>query len=94
MYLFGKSSILPYKLLFVVMHFVGAVVSLNTICAIGDTALAFVTIPNVLALILLSGIAKKLTDDYFNAFKPGMTRDEYLSVARSRAKSHKSGSEV
>lgn len=94
MYLFGKSSILPYKLIFVIMHFVGAVVSLNTIWAIGDTALAFVTIPNVLALILLSGIAKKLTDDYFNAFKPGMTRDEYLSVARSRAKSHKSGSEV
>lgn len=94
MYLFGKSSILPYKMIFVVMHFVGAVAGLNTIWGIGDTALAVLTIPNVLALILLSGVAKKLTDDYFNAFKPGMTRDEYLSVARSRVEEHKSGSEA
>lgn len=94
MYLFGKASILPYKLVFVVMHFVGAVAGLNTIWGIGDTAIALLTIPNVLALILLSGIAKKLTDDYFNAFKPNMTRDEYLTVARSRAAKHNSGSEV
>ncbi len=94
MYLFGKSSILPYKLVFVVMHFVGAVAGLNTIWGIGDTAIALLTIPNVVALLLLSGIAKKLTDDYFNAFKPGMTRDEYLSVARSRVKKHESGSDV
>ena len=94
MYLFGKSSILPYKVVFVAMHFIGAVAGLNTIWGIGDTALALVTIPNVLALVLLSGIAKKLTDDYFNAFKPGMTREEYLSVARSRVEKHKSGSEL
>ncbi len=94
MYLFGKSSILPYKLVFVVMHFVGAVAGLNTIWGIGDTAIAILTIPNVLALLLLSGIAKKLTDDYFNAFKSGMTRDEYLTVARTRVKKHESGSEV
>lgn len=94
MYLFGKSSILPFKIIFVVMHFIGAVTSLNTIWGIGDTAIALLTIPNVVALVLLSGIAKKLTDDYFNAFKPGMTRDEYLSVARTRSESHKSGSEI
>ena len=94
MYLFGKSSILPYKLIFVVMHFVGAVAGLNTVWGIGDTAIALLTIPNVLALLLLSGIAKKLTDDYFSAFKPGMTRDEYLTVARSRIEKHESGSEI
>ncbi len=94
MYLFGKSSILPFKIVFVVMHFIGAVTSLNTIWGIGDTAIALLTIPNVVALVLLSGIAKKLTDDYFNAFKPGMTRDEYLTVARSRVDKHASGSEL
>ena len=94
MYLFGTQSILPYKLVFVGMHFVGAVAGLNTIWGIGDTAIAVLTIPNVLALILLSGIAKKLTDDYFNAFKPGMTRKEYLDVARTRKQSRQTGSEV
>ncbi|MCY3999230.1 MAG: sodium:alanine symporter family protein [Bacteroidetes bacterium] len=94
MYLFGTSSILPYKIVFVVMHFVGAVAGLNTIWGIGDTAIALLTIPNVLALVLLSGVAKKLTDDYFNAFKPGVSREEYLTIARSRAEKHQSGSEL
>ena len=84
-YLFGKRSILSYKLLFVVMHFVGAVTSLNVIWNIGDTALSLVTIPNVIALLLLSGVAKKLTDDYFNTYRAGITRDEYLSKVRERA---------
>ncbi|MDE2729832.1 MAG: sodium:alanine symporter family protein [Bacteroidota bacterium] len=89
MYLFGKQSILVYKLLFVVMHFVGAVTSLNVIWNIGDTALSLVTIPNVIALLLLSGVAKKLTDDYFNAYRPGITRDEYLTKVRQRAATRK-----
>ena len=89
MYLFGKRSILFYKLLFVVMHFVGAVTSLNVIWNIGDTALSLVTIPNVIALLLLSGVAKKLTDDYFNTYRPGITRDEYLTKVRERAEARK-----
>ncbi len=94
MYLFGKTSILPYKTVFVIMHFLGAVAGLNTIWGIGDTALALVTIPNVLALILLSGVAKKLKDDYFNAFKPGLSTEEYLKIARTRVEKHESGSET
>lgn len=64
-YLFGEKSILPYKAVYVIMHFIGAVTSLNTIWGLGDTVLAFITIPNVLALLLLSGLVKKLTDEYF-----------------------------
>jgi len=83
-YLFGRRAILPYKLIFVVMHFVGAVTALNTIWSFGDTALSLVTIPNVLALLLLSGVVKKLTDDYFSDFKKGITKEEYLEKARER----------
>ena len=68
-YLFGEKSILPYKAIYVIMHFIGAVTSLNTIWGLGDTVLAFITIPNVLALLLLSGVVKKLTDDYFAKIK-------------------------
>ncbi len=89
MYIFGRPAILPYKLLFVVMHFVGAVVSLNVIWNLGDTALALVTIPNVLALVLLSGIAKKLTDDYFSAFGSNVSRDDYLRITRERQRARR-----
>ena len=89
MYIFGRPAILPYKLLFVAMHFIGAVVGLNVIWNLGDTALALLTIPNVLALVLLSGIAKKLTDDYFSAFGSDISRDDYLRITRERQKARR-----
>ena len=65
-YLFGTKAILPFKAVFVIMHFVGAVLAVTTIWDLGDVALSLVTLPNVLALILLSGTLKKLTDSYFD----------------------------
>ena len=64
-YLFGKKAILPYKFIFLVFHFLGAVVAVTTIWDLGDVALSLVTLPNVISLILLSGLLKKITDSYF-----------------------------
>ena len=64
-YLFGPKAILPFKAVFLVMHFLGATIAVTTVWDIGDVALSLVTLPNVIALILLSGILKKLTDSYF-----------------------------
>ena len=65
LYLGGEKMILPYKIVYVVFHFIGAVTSLNTIWSIGDTTLAFVTIPNVFALLMLSGVVSRMTKKYF-----------------------------
>jgi AGCS family alanine or glycine:cation symporter len=64
-YLFGVKGILPYKIVFLVMHFLGAVVAVTTIWNVGDVALSLVTLPNVISLVALSGLLKKLTDSYF-----------------------------
>lgn len=64
-YVWGKKAILPYKAVFVLMHFVGATTSLATIWLLGDVALGAVTFPNLIALILLSGVVVKLTKSYF-----------------------------
>ncbi len=64
-YLWGKKAILPYKFVFVIMHFLGAIVAVTTIWDLGDVALSLVTIPNVIALFMLSGLVKTLTDKYF-----------------------------
>lgn len=74
-YLFGRAGILPYKAVFVVMHFVGAVTSLATIWVIGDIALGLVTFPNLIALVLLSGVVAKLTRSYFER-KPWLENAE------------------
>lgn len=64
-YLFGHKWVLPYKFVYVVMHYVGAVVPLSVVWAMGDIALSIVIVPNLIALILLSPQVKEMTRDYF-----------------------------
>ncbi|MEM1179069.1 MAG: sodium:alanine symporter family protein [Acidobacteriota bacterium] len=64
-YIWGPGAILPFKVVFIGFHFLGAVVALNDIWAFGDVALGLVTFPNLIALIVLSGQVKSLTNDYF-----------------------------
>ena len=64
-YLFGPRAVLPYKLLFVGLHFFGAVAPLIIAWTIGDILLGLVIIPNLLALILLTGKVREESDSYF-----------------------------
>jgi AGCS family alanine or glycine:cation symporter len=68
-YIFGQKAILPYRLVYVLMHFIGAILSLNVVWDLGDLAMSLGTIPNVIALVLLSGVARKLAKDYFKKYK-------------------------
>src|SRR5690606_20495043 len=54
-YLFGEKAVLPYKLVYVLMHFIGATLALATVWTIGDVFLGIVIIPNLIALVFLSG---------------------------------------
>ncbi|CAM2006673.1 alanine/glycine:cation symporter family protein [Acanthopleuribacter pedis] len=64
-YVFGASAIIPFKVIYILFHFIGAVSSLNVIWNFGDVALSLVTMPNLLALLLLSGVVWKSTKTYF-----------------------------
>ena len=64
-YLFGEKAVLPYKVVFVLMHFVGATLALATVWTLGDVFLGIVILPNLLALILLSKKVREDTDSYF-----------------------------
>lgn len=63
-YLFGKKVLPYYKIIWVIMVFVGAVQSLNSIWSFADSANALMAIPNLIALILLSGVIRKETRKY------------------------------
>jgi len=65
-YLFGERAVLPYKLLFVLMHFLGAIFSLEVVWGFGDAALGLMAIPNLITIIALSGVVKKDSRDYFS----------------------------
>ena len=64
-YLFGAKAIVPYKVVFVLMHFVGAVASLSVVWNLGDVFLAVVILPNLIALALLAPKVVEMTRDYF-----------------------------
>jgi len=64
-YLFGEKAILPYRWVYVVFVFIGGIASLDAVWAFGDAALGFMTLPNLFAIILLSGKLKGMTKDYF-----------------------------
>jgi AGCS family alanine or glycine:cation symporter len=64
-YLFGPRAILPYKIVFVVAHFLGAMVSLQVAWTLGDVFLGLVILPNLFALLMLSPKIAAQTKSYF-----------------------------
>jgi AGCS family alanine or glycine:cation symporter len=60
-YLFGPRAVIPYRIVYVIMHFVGAVATLDLIWRLGDVFLGIVILPNLLALLILSPKVLELT---------------------------------
>ncbi|MDA0312169.1 MAG: sodium:alanine symporter family protein [Gemmatimonadetes bacterium] len=64
-YLLGQKAVLPYKALYVGAHFVGAILPLSVVWALGDVALAIVIWPNLIALLFLAPVVVSETKSYF-----------------------------
>ena len=65
-YLFGAKGMLPYKIIFVSIVVVGPVLSLDLVWTISDILNALMAIPNLVAVLLLSGVVAKDTKYYLN----------------------------
>ena len=63
-YLLGERAIMPYKVLWVISVFVGALVELNLIWDIADLLNGLMAIPNIFAVLLLSGVIAAETKKY------------------------------
>lgn len=63
-YLFGKRSIQPYRIAWVVAVMVGTVVLPKLVWAFADAANALMAIPNLVALLLLNGVVVRETERY------------------------------
>lgn len=66
-FLLGKGSIKPFRLLWVVAIFAGVFGSLKMVWIIADIMNGLMAIPNLIALIMLSGLIAKLTRDYYKS---------------------------
>ncbi len=63
-YLFGVKIKLPFRVLWVLAIYFGATGDLSTVWIVADILNALMALPNLLALLLLSGVVVKLTRDY------------------------------
>jgi AGCS family alanine or glycine:cation symporter len=63
-YLGGKRLIKPYRILWVIAVFFGAILNLSLVWNIADIMNALMALPNLLSLLLLSGVAVKETRKY------------------------------
>ena len=65
-FLLGHKAVPFYQTLFVVVIVIGATLELDLVWNIADTLNGFMAIPNLVALLGLSGVVVKLTKDYFD----------------------------
>ncbi len=65
-YLVGSKAIIPYRLLFVVVTAVAAVVELDAVWLISDVMNGLMALPNLIGLLLLSGLVFRETRSYFS----------------------------
>jgi AGCS family alanine or glycine:cation symporter len=63
-YLFGTAVKLPYRIIFIIVAFIGATIPLQLVWEIADSLNALMAIPNIIAVLLLSNLISKETKYY------------------------------
>ena len=66
-FLLGSEAVPVYQTLFVVVVVLGAFMELELVWDIADTLNGFMALPNLVALLGLSGVVVKLTKEYFSS---------------------------
>jgi putative sodium/alanine symporter len=79
--LVGVHGVLPYRLLFTVVVFIGTVTELKDVWTFADIANGLMAVPNLIGMLALSGLIARETGDYL-AQDPRLRRrgDSFSSV--------------
>ena len=65
-YCLGKKILIPYRLLYVTVALIAPVIALDVVWSIADILNAFMAVPNLIAVLLLSPVIVKETKKYIN----------------------------
>ncbi|MDO5064167.1 MAG: sodium:alanine symporter family protein [Actinomyces bowdenii] len=84
--LVGVHGVLPFRMVFTIAVFIGSVTSLDAVWAFADIANGLMAVPNLIGLLVLSGLIVRETRDYL-AQDPHLRRPggEFTSVPGSPA---------
>ncbi|MBD3794949.1 MAG: alanine:cation symporter family protein [Epsilonproteobacteria bacterium] len=70
-YLFGSSSVMVYKIIFLLFIIIATIVDTNTMVDFASILFLAMAIPNVIGLIVMSGEVKKDLNDYLYKLRKG-----------------------
>ncbi len=68
-YLFGTASVLPYRVLYVIGFFVAAISDTSLIWLVSAITIALMTIPNLVAILLLRSEMRDSIEEYWDQFE-------------------------
>jgi alanine or glycine:cation symporter, AGCS family len=68
-FMFGEKAVLPYRISYTLLIIVGAIVPLKLVWNIADITNILMAIPNLIALVLLTALVKKMKQEYFAKYK-------------------------
>ena len=84
-YLVNSSKIImPYRLLFVVLVFVGAIGGLEIVWALADVLNALMAVPNLIGVIALSGVVAKLAKQFFDDPHRVYVPEDYVHLLKRK----------
>jgi len=79
-YMFGKKCILPFRIVFSIVAYIGAVIPLAVVWDAADMFNAFMAVPNLISLLLLSGVIARETKKYLWDDNLDAVSDDELQV--------------
>jgi AGCS family alanine or glycine:cation symporter len=65
-FLLGPKAVLPYRLLWIVFVFLGAIGSLHAIWSIADTLNGLMALPNLTGVLLSIPLLRRMMRDFFS----------------------------
>ncbi|NVJ68221.1 MAG: amino acid carrier protein [Gammaproteobacteria bacterium] len=68
-YLWGPAAVMPYRIVYVGLFFVGAIVDASIVWDLALVTVALMTIPNLIGILLLHKDMKQTVADYWKHFK-------------------------
>jgi len=74
-YLLGVKAVRPYRYIFTLFVFVGAMAQLETVWSIADLFNALMAFPNLIGLLVLTPVIVKVTKEYFEGGMDSQNRD-------------------
>lgn len=78
-YLFGTKSIMPYRIIYIILVAIGPFLPLELIFVIADIVNGCMAFPNLIALIGLRKVIIKETEDFFEEIKSNDSIEEILA---------------